>query len=148
MTDEAHTEDDAVPLANRRKRASAGGYTLKLDAPKRPGWQRRFVNGDPSRILRMQELGYTFVNDKPGEGDKRTQGQGTRISRHAGSTEHGQPMQTYLMETPDSQYQIGLQEKEDRLKPFEEAIRRQADPTGELSPDEMYDAGKSSITRG
>lgn len=137
--------DPAIPKANRRRRAPTGGIALKLDAPKREGYVRRFVNGDPARIQELKELGYTFVGEKAGDGTKRTQGQGTRISRHAGRFEGGAPMQAFLMETPVSEYQIGVAEKEERLKPFEDAINRGDDPTGGFEKGEMYQPGRSTI---
>lgn len=140
------TEDtSAVPKASRRRRASLGGFALKLDASKREGYVRRFVNGDPARILELQDLGYEFVNEQAGTGNKRTDGEGTRIARHAGKLDSGQPMQAFLMETPIELYNQGLAEKEDRLKPFEDAIRSGADPTGGLAPAETYQPGKSTI---
>jgi hypothetical protein len=39
---------EATPPARRRPRASTGGFSLKLDAEQRPGFVRRFVNGDPT----------------------------------------------------------------------------------------------------
>lgn len=136
--------DDAVPASGRRRRGSTGGFALKLDAPQRPGFVRRFVNGDPSRIQHMTEnLGYTMVKDAAGEGNARTDGLGTRIARHAGKDENGLGFKTYLMETPVAEYAIGMDEREEARKPFEEAIRRSADTTGEV-PD-AYQPGQSTI---
>lgn len=137
-------QEDVTPRASRRKRGSTGGFALKLQAPERPGYVRRFVNGDPARIQRFQEdLGYTMVNDVAGEGNARTDGLGTRIARHAGKDENGKPFQTYLMETPIEDYKMGLEEREEGRKPFEEAIRRSADTTGDV-PD-AYQPGQSTI---
>lgn len=134
-------DTDPIPAGRRRRRASVGGFTTKLDAPKRPGYVRRFVLNDPSRIIALQELGYEFVEDRAGEDDKRTDGLGTRISRHAGRDEVGRPTQLILMETPEEEYAVGVAEKEERLKPFEDAIRRGDDPTGGLARSETYDTG-------
>lgn len=135
----------ATPPAQRRKRTPVGGIALKLDAPKREGYVRRFVNGDPARIQELQELGYTFVGEKAGQDAARTEGLGSRISRHAGKLDSGAPMQAFLMETPVSEYEIGVVEKEDRLKPFEDALRRGDDPTGGLTSAEVYQPGRSTI---
>lgn len=123
---------DATPPSRRRPRASAGGFGLKLTAPERPGFVRRFVNDKPGRVADMERLGYTLVNDPAGEGSSRTDGQGTRISRHAGVTDNGAPMQTYLMETPVEEHNYGLTDREEARQPFEEAIRRSVDPTGQV----------------
>lgn len=136
-------ETDATPLKGRRRRGSSGGFALKLDAPQREGFVRRFVNDDPARIRHMEDLGYTLVNERAGEGIARTEGQGSRISRHAGKDENGQPFQTILMETPISEYAVGLQDKEEGRKPFEDAIRRSADTTGQVP--EAYQPGQSTI---
>lgn len=132
-----------VPEGRRRRRSSAGGLALKLDAPQRPGFVRRFVNGDPLRIAQMEELGYTMVTDPAGEGTSRTDELGSRIARHAGKTEEGKPFRAYLMETPTEEYEIGLRDKEEDRKPFEDAIRRSADTTGQV--ENAYQPGKSTI---
>lgn len=119
------TEDTApVPAERRRPRASSGGLGLRLDAPERAGYVRRFVNADPSRIKRLEDLGYTLVNDKAATGEKRTAGLGTRIARHAGKLENGAPQQAILMETPVTEFNYGLADREEARKPFEDAIRR------------------------
>lgn len=133
----------AETTPGRRSRASTGGLALKLDAPQRPGFVRRFVNGDPSRIRRLQELGYVVVQDQAASGTSRTEGLGKTIARHAGKTEDGAPMQAYLMETPQEEYDLGMQDREDARKPFEEAIRRSADTTGQVEG--AYQPGKSTI---
>jgi hypothetical protein len=131
---------EAVPTTLRRKRASVGGLKLKLEAPKREGYVRRFVLNDPSRILAMQELGYQFA-----DADTRTDGLGTRIERHAGKDENGAPQRLVLMETPESEYRVGVAEKEEALKPFEQALRAGRDTTGKLQ-DTYETAERSSIS--
>lgn len=150
MQNEADAPESAsTPKTLRRRRASVGGFALKLDAPKREGYVRRFVNGDPARIAALEDLGYTLVNERAsGRGAQRTDSVGTRIARHAGKFENGAPMQAFLMETPIEEYEVGVAEKEDRLKPFEDAIRTGADPTGGLAPGEIYQPGKSTINNG
>lgn len=123
---------EATPPSRRRPRASTGGFSLKLDAEPRPGFVRRFVNGDPSRILKMEQLGYTLVNDQAGDGKSRTDGQGSRITRHAGRTKEGAPMHAVLMETPEHEFNYGVADKEEARKAVEDIIRRSGDPTGQL----------------
>lgn len=142
---QAQQAGEAVPPSGRRARASTGGFSLKLDAPQRPGYVRRFVNGDPLRIARMEELGYTLVNDPAGEGNSRTDALGTRIARHAGKDEEGRPFKTFLMETPVEEFEVGVVDKEDARKPFEEAIRQSKDTTGETP--NAYQPGKKSTIR-
>jgi hypothetical protein len=144
--DDQKTGVEATPPARRRPRASVGGFSLKLEAQARPGFVRRFVNGDPNRILKMERLGYTLVNDRAGDGKSRTDGQGTRITRHAGKSDDGAPMHAVLMETPEHEYAYGVADKEEGRRVVEDVIRRSADPTGQLE-NAYVPSAKSSIER-
>ena len=145
---DAITEDgEAVPVSRRRKRAGVNGIKLKLDAPQRPGFHRRWVDNAPSRILELEELGYSMVADKASEGASRTDGLGSRISRHAGKRENGEPHHLVLMECCDEDYAIGVAEKEDRLKPFEAAIRAGRDTSGQAGDSFEVVNRDSSLTR-
>lgn len=129
----------------RRRRAPIGGFRQKLDAPQRPGYVRRWVDDSPARIMEMQELGYDFAQDKAADGARRTDGQGSRISRMGGKRDDGSPHHLVLMETPVEDYDLGRKEKEDALKPFEDALRAGADTTGRLQ-DAYKPSASSSIT--
>lgn len=124
-----------VAAKSRRKRDPVGGFKQRLDAPQRAGYQRRWVNDDGVRPeLLHTDLAYDFVI----EPNTDTHGQGTRVSRVVGRKASGEPQYAYLMETPVEEYAVGVAEKEDRLKPFEEAIRSNQDTTGALKQAEMY----------
>lgn len=129
----------------RRRRAPVGGFKQKLDAPQRAGYVRRWVDDNPVRINEMRELGYDFVQEQAATGAKRTDGLGSRISRMAGKRDDGSPHHLILMETPNEEYEIGRQEKEEALKPFEEALRAGADTTGRLQ-DAYKPSASSSIS--
>lgn len=129
----------------RRRRAPVGGFRTKLDAPQRPGYVRRWVDDNPVRINEMRDLGYDFVQEQAATGAKRTDGLGSRISRMAGKRDDGSPHHLVLMETPAEEYALGTQEKEERLKPFEDALRAGADTTGRLQ-DAYKPSASSSIT--
>lgn len=133
------TSTTAVPKVLRRKRAASGGFKVRLDAPARPGYVRRYVTDDPSRIAAMQDLGYQFADE-----DLATDGQGTRHTRHAGKDESGRPYHLVLMETPVEEYAVGVTEKEERLAPFEFALRAGKDTTGKLEGG-YSPAAKSSL---
>jgi len=135
--------EQAVPTPQRRRRPSVGGFALKLDAEQRPGYTRRFVNGDPLRIKQMEELGYTIVSG-PGEGKSRTEGMGSTITRHAGRDAEGKPFHAVLMETPNDLYAQGEREKEQERAKFEESIRRGMKT--EDTPEGAYIPSRSSIT--
>lgn len=137
---------EATPKTKRRKRGQVAGFRLKLDAPQREGYVRRWVENSPTRIAAMQDLGYDFVQDAAGEGKARTDGVGTRISRHSGKNDDGSPQHLVLMETPAEEYAVGVREKEERLKPFEDALRAGADTTGRLQ-DAYAPKDGSSISR-
>lgn len=133
VTNAAETKaSDATPKSQRRRRSATSGLALKLDAPQRPGYVRRFVDNSPARILQMQDLGYAIVPDRAGDAETRTDGVGSVIQRLGGKRDDGQPQHLVLMETPAEEYRHGVDEKEDALKPFEEAIRRGADTTGRV----------------
>ena len=139
------TAQEATPQPQRRRRASTGGLSLKLDAEQRAGYKRRWVNGDPVRIRQMEELGYSIVSEKAqAEGKNRTEGLGTIISRHAGRDKDDKPFQAVLMETPDNLFAEGETEKETGREAFEESIRRGAKT--EDTPDGAYLPSRSSIT--
>lgn len=126
---------EAVSPANRRKRAPVGGFKQRLDADQRKGFVRRWVNDDGVRPeLLHTDYAYDFVL----EGNTRTDGQGTRVSRVVGRKPSGEPMHAYLMETPVEEFAVGVAEKEDRLKPFEEAIRSNKDAGGQFAEAEIY----------
>lgn len=134
---------EATPKTLRRKRANMGGFRLKLDAPQREGFVRRWVDDNPARIAEMQDLGYDFAQEKAAEGKSRTDGLGTRMTRTAGKRDDGKPHHLVLMETPIEEYEAGKAEKEDRLKPFEEALKAGADTTGRLQDSYSPSSGSS-----
>jgi hypothetical protein len=139
----SEAQAEATPKPLRRRRASVGGFKTKLDAPQREGYVRRWVDDSPNRIAAMQELGYDYATDRAAEGAKRTDGLGTRISRMAGKRDDGSPHHLVLMETPVEEYQAGVADKEDQLKPFEEALKAGADTTGRLQDAYQPQSGSS-----
>lgn len=116
--------DKAVTPGRRRKRADVGGQHLKLKAPEREGFHRRWVNDNPGRIAMFQELAYDHVIEPGIKSDSPD----SRVRRLVGTQAGGAPQYAYLMETPLEEYQAGVEEKEEARKPFEDAIRRGEDP--------------------
>lgn len=127
---QAALAEEAAPIpgkpTRRRKRADVNGQHLKLAVPARPGYQRRWVNDTPGRLAMFEKLAYTFVEDASIESD----GTDSRIRRHVGTTAGGSSQKSFLMETPDEEYQYGVDEKEESRATFEAAIRRGEDPLG------------------
>lgn len=148
--DAAEPQDttQAVEPTRRRQRANLGGFSQRLAVEARPGFVRRWVNDDGSgRPERLHtDLAYDFVTDSSVKSDVA----GSRIARNVGRKPTGEPMLAYLMETPETEYAVGVAEKEDRLKPFEEAISSNRDTTGQLTEaDNVYAprGGRSSLKR-
>ncbi len=122
----AKAAEVAPAPTRRRKRADVGGQHLKLAAPSRPGFHRRWVEGKPGRLAFFQELAYEFVTDPSIKSDSTD----SRVSRLVGTQVGGAPRYDFLMECPDSEYQAGIEEKEEARRPFEQAINRGEDPLG------------------
>lgn len=118
---------EAVPATRRRKRADLGGQHLKLDAPAREGYQRRWVNDKPGRVAMFQELAYDHVSESGLKSDSPD----SRVRRLVGTQEGGHPQHAFLMETPLSEFQAGIEEKEEARRSFEDAIRRGEDTMGQ-----------------
>lgn len=137
---EAATEPTAPP--KRRRRASVGGQAMKLAAPTRPGYSRRWFNDDKNRIADAHELGYDFVTE---QGIKTDQ-PGSRVSRLVGTKADGKPLHAYLMETPNELYAEGVSEKEALNRQIDQAISAGSPTDGPIAPaSESY--GQGSIER-
>lgn len=117
-------------IAGRRRRKSVGGHALKLQAPSRPGFVRRWVNDDGNRIANAEELAYDFVTDTSIQGT----GEGSRVSRLVGTKANGEPLRAYLMETPVEEFRAGVDEKEAHLKEIDAAMHAIVDETGKRVP--------------
>jgi len=109
--------------SGRRKRASLGAPRLKLQAEKRDGYVRRFINDIPGRLILAQESGWEFVNE-PHSPDE-----DSRTKRYVGTHEGGAPMYAYLMEIRQEFYDEDQAEKMAKLDEFDAALRR-GNPTG------------------
>ena len=128
-----------VPKAKRRRRgALEHGGALKLHAPKREGFVRRWVNDKGNRIAELEEIGYTLVEERGID----TDGPGSRVNRLAGTHEGGAPLKTYLMEIPEEYYREDQQDKDEALKEFDREISEGRDPSGEIDPRHSYRPGE------
>lgn len=136
------TPAEASAPPKRRRRASVGGHALKLQAPSRPGFTRRWMNDDGNRIAQADELAYDHVCDP----DAKSSDVGSRVSRLVGTKANGEPLRAYLMETPDELYAEGVAEKEAHNRQIDDAINAGVDSTGQIGPkSETY--GQGSIER-
>ena len=142
IAQEAIAAEASASPPKRRRRASVGGHAMKLQAPPRAGFVRRWVNDDGNRIANAEELAYDFVTDTSIQGT----GEGSRVSRLVGTKANGEPLRAYLMETPIEEYEAGQSEKEAHNRQIDDAITRGEDSTGQLAPaSEQY--GEGSIKR-
>lgn len=112
----------------RRRRASTGGMHLKLAAPQREGFQRRWFNDTEGRIAEAHELAYDHVTDPDIKSDSPDQ----RVRRHVGTQANGQPLYAYLMETPIEEYRAGISEREEQHRAVDQAINEGRDFTGRV----------------
>lgn len=122
----------------RRRRANVGGAALKLSAPERKGFIRRWVNDDKNKLARAADLAYDFVEDT----GIQSSDTGSRISRLVGTKASGEPLRAFLMETPAEEYAAGVAEREEEHRQIELAIVAGRDSTGKLSEEAQYGHGE------
>lgn len=137
---EAEPAVAAENLPGRRRRASVGGMAMKLFAPARDGFVRRWFNDKDNRIAEAEELAYTHVTDP----SVKSSSSDSRISRLVGTKPNGEPLSAFLMETPVDEYAAGRSEKETQNRMVDEAITAGRDSTGQMTS-ETY--GRGSIQR-
>lgn len=117
-----------VKPVTRRRRAAVTGLNLKLAAPVRDGFQRRWFNDVPGRLAEAEELAYDHVKDSTIKSD----GTDSRVRRLVGNQANGQPLYAYLMETPVEEYQAGINEREEIHAAVDAAINEGRDATGRV----------------
>lgn len=130
----------SVKPARRRPRGDVNGMNMKLDAPERPGYVRRWVNDDRGQIAKAEFLAYDFVHDTGIKKDA----EGTRIARRVGTKDGGEPLYAYLMETPVEEYRAGLEDKEKPLKAVDDAILSGQPAVGQV--EKSYGSGSIDTT--
>lgn len=102
----------------RRQRVPLGTARLKLEAEKRHGHVRRWINDYRNRLHQAQEAGYAFVEETDAEG------RNMRRSVQVGTREDGQPMLAYLMEIRQEFYDEDQAAKQKSVDAIDNAIRR------------------------
>lgn len=127
----------------RRRRASVGGFSKKLDAPQREGFTRRWFNDDGNRLAEADDLGYSHVS----ETGLKSSSPGSRVSRLVGTKANGEPLHAFLMETPNELYAEGVADREAAARTVDEAINRGDGTTdgqmAQIPEDQRY--GRGSI---
>jgi hypothetical protein len=137
ITDIVKPVEATVETTKRRRRPSVGGHAMKLGAPLRPGFQRRWANDEKNRLAELDQLGYDHVTES-GIGNTDP---GSRISRLVGTQANGEPLRAYLMETPDELFAEGVAEKDAHNRLIDEALIAGRDTTGQLVASETYGTG-------
>lgn len=124
---------------------------MKLEVPEREGYVRRWFRGDPGRIGRAIQAGYTFVdanevhlNNFDLGGDAKNSGNtdlGTRVSVISGdeADSTGQPARLYLMECPEEIYEYSRKLLDDRNESVAEALRGGKIGAGSNSDETTFD---------
>lgn len=112
-----------------------GSGVMKLEVPERDGYVRRWFRGEPGRVQRAIQAGYTFVdrndvslNNFDLGGDAKESGNtdmGSRVSviSGEGSDSTGQPLRMYLMECPEEIYEYSRSFVEARNESVADALR-------------------------
>ena len=121
--------DDKYEIARkRREKAKARAISTgalpgqRLVAPPKPGFVRRWVNDEGTRIDSLMDKGYTFVEDS--DPSISSDDPGGRKSMKAGVAENGNVLRTYLMEISDEYYQEDQEAREQKVKSIEDQVRR------------------------
>lgn len=141
VTATAKEAADSAKPTRRRKRGDVAGMSLKLAAPAREGYVRRWFNDSNNRIAEAGELAYDHVKDP----SIQSSGSDSRISRLVGTKANGEPLRSYLMETPLEEYERGTADREEFNRRVDEAITTGSDFTGQMPQSETY--GRGSIQR-
>lgn len=124
---ETRTEDREPE--GREVRVPVGVQRMKMSAPERKGYVRRWVNDEmDGRVQRFKEGGYQFVEDaKLQIGDhnigNENKNLGTRVSRVVGTHPNGEPKLAYLMEIKKEFYDEDQRAKEKINREIDDAIK-------------------------
>lgn len=114
----------------RKARVPLGVIRMKLNASRREGYHRHWINDSPGRLDSAIDGGYTFVEEtdrvKVGQGQDLTQrvGLDSRVSRVVGTAPDGSALRAYLMEIPQDQYDEDQEAKAADLALTEKELKR------------------------
>jgi hypothetical protein len=114
----------------RKARVPLGVVRMKLNASKREGYHRHWINDSPGRLDSALDGGYVFVeetdNVRVGQGQDLTQREGldSRVSRVVGTARDGSALRAYLMEIPQDMYDEDQKAKASQLALTEKELKR------------------------
>ena len=124
--------DRAQERTGRKSRVPLGVSRIKLNASKREGYVRRWINDVPGRLNAAQQAGYEFVSDDPLAASTNT---GTRISQ---VVDKSTGLTSYLMEIPEEFYEEDQAKKAEDLDKIDEELRRGDAAGGKVGRDGRY----------
>lgn len=122
----------------RKRRTPMGAPQLKLDAPTRPGFNRRWFNDTPGRIDKALQHDWTHVMQ-----ETKADGEPQPVKALVGRTPEGQPLHAYLMEIPEEYYAEDQAAKQEAVDAVDQAIRRgqHLAAGGQAESQAFYNAG-------
>lgn len=123
----AETHEPERTPQGRAKRIPLGVQTLKLQAAQRPGFVRRWVNDNGSRIQQALQGGYEYVKDDAGQ----------NISQIVGSKEGGGALFGFLMEIREEWYAEDQATKQELVNATEKQIQR-GELVGKVGSEGVY----------
>ncbi len=115
--------EDTKPTRPKRPVRVPLGTRSVLTAPKREGYERRFVNEDGDRVSDFQAAGYEIVRDKVQVGDPKA-GKATQIGS-AVNPSVGDGKKAVLMEIKEEFYEEDQKRKQDEILVGERDMKRQ-----------------------
>lgn len=119
-------EPDREPKG-RAQRIPLGVQKLKLQAAKRSGFVRRWVNDNGARVQQALQGGYEYVKGPDGQ----------NISQIVGSKDGGGPLHGFLMEIREDWYTEDQATKQEHVNATENQIRR-GELVGKVGQDGVY----------
>lgn len=137
----AEEQIEASRARRQRRRADIGAPDYKLQAPKREGFQRRWVNDVPGRVNQFRERGWDVVQ-KDGGTDQRFVGKIGRAQEDG--SQYGNAV---LMEIPMEFYEEDQRAKLERVVDPRTMKENQLKAGTADSPEEYVPGGKDTALR-
>lgn len=126
----------------RKQRKPVGATHLNLEAPKRAGYMRRWVNDNKNRLQRFSEGDWEFVMLPESEADEASgthkQTSDLRVRQAAGTQEAGGgALYTYLMEIPIEFYNEDQATKAEELDEIDKQLEARGGGLSEKAPGDV-----------
>jgi hypothetical protein len=124
-----HPRAEAATRERRKRKGMGLKSRLKLTIPPHlendPNYRYYWLADRPGRVEELTvNDDYDFVTDKETAGDGRNTGLGTRIERHAGVDQFGNPVRHFLVRKPIDFHKEDMIEKRAERQKTMDAIKR------------------------